>query len=202
MTIAQIILAILLSLQAPLDGEPAEERLARLQTIATAINDAAEAATCTGEFSSPTCKPDWTLSPLELSVLLATKGYAESLFAKNVQEGKCRKDQCDPFSHGGKIYHRARTSWQIQKSGMVTDQEWKTMVGTDYQATLTAAKVATRILSRGYRACHTILGSMSYYAGVQSCEYSGVVKRHAMYKKLLGKAKKLQREQSKDGPKS
>jgi hypothetical protein len=201
MTTIEIILAIILGLQAPLDGEPAQERLARLQTVATAIVDVSEASACTGNFSTPECKPEWTRSPLELSVLLATKGYAESLFAKNVHEGKCKKTQCDPYSSGGKIYHKARTSWQIQKSGMVSDKEWKTMVGTDYRSTFTAATVAARILSRGYRSCKTVLGSMSFYAGVHSCEYSGVVKRHAMYQKLLKKAKKLQ-ETPKDDPKS
>ncbi len=202
MSIVDIILALLLSLQAPLDGEAPEARASRLQTVATAITDATEESTCTGEFATPECKPDWTLSPLELSVLLAVNGYAESLFAKNVHEGKCKKYECDPYSHGGKVYHRARTPWQIQRSGLLTDKEWKTMVGTDYYATLTAARVAARILSRSYRSCHTIRGSMSLYGGVQNCNWSGVSKRHGMYKKLLEKAKKLEKEKPENGPNS
>jgi len=176
--------------------------MSRLQTVATAISDAADESTCTGEYATPECKPDWKGSPLDLAVLLAANGYAESAFAKNVHEGKCRKDECDPYYVGGKVYHRARTSWQIQKTGLVTDQEWHSMVGTDYRATFAAARVATRILARGFRSCHTVHGAMSLFGGVQNCNWSGVDKRFLMYKKLLDKAKKLEKEKPENGPNS
>ncbi len=174
------------------DNETWEERNARMTIVATAIDQAASWATCTDKYVSTDekpCKVQWVGSKKDLAILLVTKGYWESRFAKNVHEGRCKKDECDPLHHkNGTVTHRARTSWQMQKTSFVRKDEWETFVGADQKATSTAASVAARILSAAHRRCQNgIYGALSGYAGNMGCAWSGVAGRFTFFKQLKAK---------------
>jgi len=186
-TTIQYILMILLSLPASsYDKESPEERKDRMETLARAIDDASSRATCTERFDKPTCEPIWKSNKKQLVLLLITKAWWESRLAQNVHEGNCRKDECDATKINGVIVHRARTIWQMQKTGLVKRDEWKTMVGTDFKATRTAAWVATRILARAKKVCHTPYGTLSWY-GRSRCDWKGANIRVVFYRKLKDK---------------
>lgn len=187
------IFALLLSLPAAhSDAETWEEREARMMIVATAIDEATALATCTAQHAPTndyTCEPIWKGSKKDLAVLLITKGWWESKFAKNVHEGDCKSWECDPKkSADGSIVHRARSSWQVQKTGYVKKDEWKKMKGATLEATTIAANVATRALSASYNRCGTIMGSLSGYGGVLSCTWSGVSNRLVFWKKLMARS--------------
>jgi hypothetical protein len=188
MNTVQYILMVLLSLPASYyDKESPEERRDRMEVIARAIGDASARATCDERFDKPECEPIWKSNRKQLILLLVTKAWWESRLAQNVHEGNCRKTECDPTKMpGGNIIHRARTIWQMQKTGLVSRDEWNTMVGTDFEATRTAAWVATKILSRGKRVCHTPYGALSYY-GRSRCDWNGAKPRVIFYRKLKDK---------------
>jgi hypothetical protein len=60
------------------------------------------------------------------------------------------------------------------------------MVGTDLEATRTAAWVATRVLARAKRNCHTPFGTLSWY-GRNRCDWAGARTRVVFYRKLKDK---------------
>ncbi len=187
----ETLLLLLLGLpQHHLDVESAEARKARLQTIGRAVADAAEQATCDGAHTSTTCTKVWPGSSIDLGVLLITLAWEESRLARNVHEGKCRAYECDPIrdSKTGQLIHRARSLWQIHRVGPVLE-EWDELVGCDYVNTRAAAWAATKLLSRGFRACKTIQGAMAQYAGVGSCRWEGVRPRHALFRRLRERAR-------------
>jgi hypothetical protein len=152
-------------------------------------------ATCSDASSADDCRRIWPGSSLDLGVLLIAQAYSESRFAKNVHEGKCRAYECDPVrvSRTGEIRHRARSLWQIHNTGPIRD-EWDQMVGADYASTRAAAWAATKLLSRGYRACRSFSGAISRYAGIDSCSWSEAKRRGKLFEQLRSRAQAWQRE--------
>jgi len=177
-----------------LDNEEPGARQGRMQIIATAIADVSLRATCSEQYADEDCKTIWPRSPAELSALLVEQAYSESRLAKNVHEGQCHAWECDPVksTHTGKLRHRARSLWQIHRSGPV-ESEWEQMLGADLAATTAGAWAASKLLSRGYRACGTVTGAISRYAGLDSCRWSEADKRARLYAALRERVVKLER---------
>jgi len=173
-----------------LDLESTEARTTRLETIARAVADAAEQATCDGPHAHSPCQKLWPGSSTDLGVLLVTMAWLESRLAKNVHEGRCRAHECDPVRdpRTGQLRHRARSLWQIHRVGPVLD-EWEDLAGTGYTNTRAAAWAATKLLSRGYRACKTIPGAIATYAGVGGCRWVGAGPRYDLFRRLSERAR-------------
>ena len=183
------ILTVLLSLEpAYTDKETWDERVERMTTIASAIVEASSKATCQDSYDVVDCKKTWPGSKKSLALLLVTNGYWESKFAKNVHEGKCKSYECDAHEVNGRVYHRARSPWQIQKTGLVTKDEYEKMSSSTLESTTISATVAAKHLSIGMNSCKTIVGAMSIYGGVKSCNWEGVKVRADFYKKLEQKS--------------
>lgn len=189
MNFLQYITLVLLSLQPSYgDMEPWNERTGRMEIVAKAIDEASSKATCSGSFDVAGCERKWPGSKKELALLLVTKGYWESRFAKNVHEGKCRVYECDAHKVNGKVSHRARSPWQIQKTGLVTPNEYGNMKSSSQESTTLSAEVATRYLAIGMNKCKTIKGAISIYGGANSCNWKGADGRYAFFKTLNGKS--------------
>lgn len=188
MNFVNYITTILLSLQPSYsDGENWEQRTERMTVIAQAIDDAASKSTCTDKYATVPCTKVWSSDKKSLVLLLVTKGYWESRFAKNVHEGKCRKYECDAYTVNGNILHRARSPWQIQRTSLVTKEEYEKMNSSSLESTTLSAIVATRYLALGMNKCHTISGAMSIYGGAKTCNWDRVKERMQFYKILQGK---------------
>lgn len=186
MSFVQYITAILLSLEpAYSDKEGWEERTARMETIAQAIDDASSKATCSDRYETSDCKKTWTKDKKSLGLLLVTKGFWESRFAKNVHEGKCRSYECDAFrATDGRVRHLARSPWQIQRTSLVTKEEYLKMKSSTLESTTMSANVATRYLVNGMKSCNTIKGAISIYSGAKTCDWSGATRRNSFYEDL------------------
>jgi len=166
--------------------EPGRDQ--RMQTIADAVAHATARASCTGPYDEAGCEPIWQDSPTNLAALVVTKGWWESRFVRNVHEGKCRPDECDPIRTPQGIVHRARSPWQIQRTAY-SERFWTSMVGTGFKPTRNAAWVAATILAEGKRRCRSYYGALAWY-GVQRCDWSGAKRRFFTYTKLVEKASK------------
>lgn len=185
MNFVNYITAILLSLEPSYsDKETWEERSARMEIVAEAIEDASSKATCEEEYNTPDCKKTWIKGRRSLALLLITKGFWESRFAKNVHEGKCRPYECDAYTTGGNRRHRARSPWQVQRTGLVSKEEYDKMSSSTLESTKMSANVAARYLIMGMNTCKTISGAMSIYGGAKSCTWSGVKPRVDFYNRL------------------
>jgi hypothetical protein len=185
MNFIKYITMILLSLEPSYsDKETWEERSARMEIVAEAIEDASSKATCEEEYNTPDCKKTWIKDRRSLALLLITKGFWESRFAKNVHEGKCRPDECDAYTTGSYRRHRARSPWQVQRTGLVSKEEYNEMSSSTLESTKMSANVAARYLIMGMNNCKTISGSMSIYGGAKSCTWSGVKPRVDFYNRL------------------
>jgi len=170
------------------DKESWGERSARMEVIATAIDDAAAQATCSDKYATSSCEKLWPKDKKSLALLLVTKGFFESRFAKNVHEGHCLDYECDSYKGSdGSIRHRARSPWQIQRTGLVNAEEYALMNSATLESTTMSAVVATRYLSNGMKACKTIHGAMAIYGGATSCTWPGVNARESFYKTLFAK---------------
>jgi len=119
------ILAALLSLPPSSTPESVQDRSARLGTVAEAIDSVAR-------------------SPEEAAALIVI-GYEES--------------RLDPLVHAGLPHPiwtqdrgRARSLWQLHRSGLVRD--WDTIAGTDLDATTRAARDALRVLRSAAYLCN------------------------------------------------
>lgn len=154
-----------------------------MNIIARAVSQAASRASCTGIYSEAKCEPVWLGSETKLAALIVTKGWWESRFASNVHRGKCRPDQCDPMRVGKVIIHKARSPWQLQRTGY-SESMWANLVGAELKPTRNAAWVAAKILSEGKRRCRSYYGALAWY-GVQRCDWSGASGRYTTYKKLV-----------------
>lgn len=176
---------ILLSLEPSYsDKETWDERSARMELIATAIDDATSKATCSDKYDVPNCEKVWPKDKKSLGLLLVTKGFWESKFAKNVHDGKCRVYECDAYKVNGKVRHKARSIWQIQKTGLVNKEEYAKMGTSSLESTTVSANVAVRHLVLGMNTCKTISGTIAVYGGAKSCFWKGAAPREAFYKKL------------------
>lgn len=185
MNFIKYITALLLSLDPSYsDNESWIERTARMEMIATAIDDASSKATCSNEYTNSECKKIWNQNKRSIALLLVTQGFWESRFAKNVHEGKCKKYECDSYSVNGNIFHRARSPWQVQRTGMVTKEEYEKMNAATLESTTMSANVASRYLAIGMKACNTILGTIAIYGGAGFCSWQGAAPREAFYRKI------------------
>lgn len=183
MNFVNYITTILLSLQPSYnDAENWEQRSERMSVIAQSIDDAASKSTCSDSYATSDCVKVWPGDKKSLVILLITKGYWESRFAKNVHEGKCYKYECDAYVVNGNVLHRARSPWQIQKTILVTKEEYEKMNSATLESTTMSATVATRYLALGMNKCHTIKGAMSIYSGAKTCNWNRVKAREQFYK--------------------
>lgn len=175
-----------------LDQEDDGVRRARLSVIARSIEDASERATCAGSYAKVDCEKVWRGRARELALLLLVQAYSESRLARNVHEGQCREFECDPYKsrYTGRVEHRSRTLWQMQRTRII-DSEWEQMVGVDLSATRKAAWAASKLLGRAYRACGSVAGAISRYAGVGHCDWSGAKGRARLYESLRQRASAL-----------
>lgn len=110
-----------------------------------------------------------------LAAELVTVGFFESGYLPRIQEGKCRKGECDQG--------RARTWWQFQRTSFSRDA-WNTSVGLEYEAICEAGRVAARVLLAGRKACRTVEGTLAWYA-CGRCSWSGARYRAKMVNRLM-----------------
>lgn len=186
MTFIKYITAILLSLQPNLsDKETWEERSSRMEIIAHAIDDASSKATCSENYNLEDCEKTWPGDKKQIALLLITQGYFESKFAKNVHERKCKPYECDSYRKNGHVIHRARSLWQIQKTNLVSRDEYNKMKFFSKESTTLSANVAVRYLLTGMKSCKTVRGALAIYTGVKVCTWSGVAKREKFYNHLV-----------------
>jgi hypothetical protein len=170
------------------DNESWDQRVERMTIIAQAIDEASSKSTCSDKYNVPGCTPDWPADKKSLALLLVTTGYWESKFAKNVHEGKCKTYECDAYRVNGNVRHRARSLWQIQKTPLVTMQEYSKMNSSSLESTTMSAIVATRHLSLGMKRCNTLVGAMSMYATSSTCGWRGAKIRNSFYEKINEKS--------------
>lgn len=83
---------------------------------------------------------------------LFSVGYFESGFLPRIQEGDCRKAECDRG--------RARGFWQMHQD--TAGAAWTDLLGMEN--TEVGAQVAARKLRHGRRVCHSESGAISFYA--------------------------------------
>jgi hypothetical protein len=86
---------------------------------------------------------------------------------------------------GGRIIHRARGIYQIQRTGHVSAVEWVEMVGLSEHSFFVSGYTAARLLSAHERRCKSIAGAISGYATGGRCGWGGTPNRVAMYQRLL-----------------
>jgi hypothetical protein len=173
------------------ETETDEERLARLETIAQAINDATLFAVCAKdarplpplpgeakEEEGQPCTPVWRGDARQLAFLLLTQAYFETRLARHVHEGRCRVSQgeCDSG--------RATSLWQLQAGGHLPKERWEKLSGADRAATTHAAFEATRALSRGRNHCGNLSGAISLYATGRTCKWQPAQERVAFLERL------------------
>jgi hypothetical protein len=173
------------------DHEAPSERARRLEVIAESITSASAYATCTRDWASADwCVPIWPTSERkELIVITITQGFWESRFAKHVHEDRCGPDECDAIKlRNGRIYHRARSPWQLQRTAYVAPY-WEAMRGSSLMATTSAAYAAVRVLSAARRRCGGKPELWISGYGWGSCRmWGGARKRAEMYEALLGRS--------------
>lgn len=188
MNFIHYITAILMSLEPSYgDRESWTERAERMEVLAQAIDDAASRATCSGEYADVECKRTWAKDKKSLAVLLVTTGYWESHFAKNIHEGKCGAHECDAHRINNVVYHRARSPWQVQKTGMVSNAEYKKMNSSSLESTTISANVATRYITSAMAECNTVNGTLAIYTGIRNCTWGGTRNRAWFYENLMKK---------------
>ena len=178
----QSLLAALLSLRPfHTDVETESERLARLTTISAAIAAAAVEATCEGAKPEATCTAVYPGNTRELAFLLVSQAYHETRLAKHVHEGRCRTHigECDSG--------RAIGLWQLQAGPHLPKDEWKTLAGTDFDATRRSAFEAARALGRGLNYCRSTRGAIALYATGRTCNWQHADARYASYRNLLAR---------------
>ncbi|MEY2934147.1 MAG: hypothetical protein RL033_4896 [Pseudomonadota bacterium] len=137
--IAEILLAIALSLPTPWykAGKAPETDVAyreRLQTIAQAIALEAEA------------NEDWQWDSTSLAAATFVTWYSESKFALEVHNGSGK-------SRHGEDDGKARCLGQLHKTGWVPKSVWKTLTGTDLEATRRCARATMKVLAMQGKRC-------------------------------------------------
>jgi hypothetical protein len=139
MTLAEILLAIALSLPTPWyqSGKNPETELQyreRLQTIATAIALEAQA------------NEDWQWDPTSLAATTFVTWYSESRFALEVHDGSGQ-------SRFGEDAGRARCLGQLHKTGWVPKSEWQRLTGIDLESTRRCARATMKVLAKQGKRC-------------------------------------------------
>lgn len=144
------------------DEEPAD-RLARLETVASAISDVAGV-------------------DKRLAAFIIEDGRAESGYRRDVQECRCPVGQCDWDKYTKRP--RANGLWQIHKAPSWTADDWAGFCGTNYAA---ARKGAERVAmfytwKRGNMAC-----AFAALGGVSDCSWREAVERQRRAEKVAAK---------------
>ena len=182
---------VLLSLPAyHADKESSEARFHRLETIARAIDSASLEATCTGPFADADewCRPVWGGSRAELAALLVAVAWHETRLARHIHEGRCAEYECDAVRlPDGRLFHRARSVWQLHASGLVPPPVWREIVGTAYYPTTRAAYAAASVLGAGVRRCGSVNGAVAFYAKGTGCRWSGAAPRVVLYRRIISR---------------
>ena len=167
-----LLLKILLSFQAAYgDHESDEQRAARMSTIANAIADATEHATCTGSyFGDENCERAWHGDALELEALLVTIAGFESSFSRRIHEGHCLPGECDSGL--------AKSLWQLHAGELVPMSVWSEIGAATAESTALAAYSAAKVLGYSADRCGgSIEGAISMYATGSTCHWAGATKR-------------------------
>jgi hypothetical protein len=183
----EAILGVLLALPGlPLPSESQSAWNARARVIAQAIDSATLHATCSGPYQDADwCEPVWRGARAKLAAVLIVQGYFESRFAAHVQAGRCRRDECDAIAlPGGRVFHRARSYWQLHASSIVPWHEWRTLAGLEFVPTADAAYAAARVVGFGYTRCESIEGAVAIFATGRSCHWSRVLRRAWMIRSI------------------
>jgi hypothetical protein len=189
------ILTVLLGLQPhQYDAEePPAERAERMATIAKAIDYASSRVTCSGPWSEVECDRRYPGSQVELASLLLAIGHMESGFAGPIQDGRCRDHECDAYRRSdGTVAHRARSYWQVHRNSRL-EEVWDEMVGIEQWPTNNSAWAAAIVLAGHRYRCKTVLGALSGYAGVPSCDWDSAQERATFAKRLAVKLRQAQR---------
>jgi hypothetical protein len=139
MTLAEILLAIALSLPAPWyspgkNPESSLEYRERMQTIATALAMEAEA------------NEDWQWDPTSLAAATFVTWYSESRFALEVHNGSGK-------SRFGEDAGQARCLGQLHKTGWVPKSDWQKLTGTDLESTRRCARATMKVLAMQGKRC-------------------------------------------------
>lgn len=165
------LLVILMAL--PIRGSDAAPELEpRMRVVADAVAVASVA-------------DDWPDSRESLAGLLVSIGYYESGYSRRIGEGRCGPNECDAVRGAdGRIWHRARSYWQIQQSALVPLDDWRRMVGTGPEPVRLAASTAARLLVHGRLRCGTQSGAVSLYATGKTCRWSGATQRVALARRV------------------
>ncbi len=176
------------------DEEEPEARRARLETIAQAIQEAVQVATCapgapshesvtaaseSEESEEKECQPVWRRNPETLGFLLLAQAYFETRLAKHVHEGNCRVHigECDSG--------RAISLWQLQSGPHLPKEEWELLGSSDLESTRRAAVHAAVALGRGANYCGSLRGAIALYATGQSCEWAPAARRESFVRRLV-----------------
>jgi hypothetical protein len=179
----EAILSALLSLPGlPLADETKEAWNERARVIAQAIDSATLQATCSGPYrGADWCEPVWHGDRSTLAAILIVQGYFESRFAAHVQAGRCRRDECDAITlSGGRVFHRARSYWQLHASSLVPWNEWYRLAGVEFVPTADAAYAAARVVGLGLTRCETLEGAVAMFATGRSCRWTRAAQRVRM----------------------
>jgi hypothetical protein len=187
MMLTDILLALAMALPASkADADEGElERRARLATVAHAITEASERATCINQ--PEPCTRLWPGPARELAALLLSVAWHESALARNVHAGECKPWECDAHRdpRTGRTRHRAASLWQLHASGLVPPAEWRELSGTDAESTRRAAWAAARVLAVSRNRCGTIEGAVAQYGTGRRCTWKGAASRLRTWQRLL-----------------
>jgi hypothetical protein len=198
MELVPVILAWLLTLQpSSLENEPYDKRKARLEIVAEAWGSVADEMMCDNEFAYQYCQKLWKGSKVKLVVSLGTQAWHESKLAKYVQDGNCRRWECDPVlvrdSRGvvqldeqgdPVIEFRARSMFQLHASTEETRYVWHNITGSDYEAVRNAAWAMANYYRRNY--CGGNIAGMFSSGSGKGCAVSprGARRAEWYYKEL------------------
>jgi hypothetical protein len=183
----EAILSALLALPGlPLANESQDQWNARARVIAQAIDSATLQATCSGPYrDADWCDPVWHGERATLAAILIVQGYFESRFAAHVQAGRCRRDECDAITlPGGRVFHRARSYWQLHASSLLPWPEWYALAGVEFVPTADAAYAAARVVGLGRTRCETLEGTIAMFATGRSCHWAGAAQRARMVQNI------------------
>ena len=110
-------------------AETRDERQARMEIVATAIDRAVDQVPLRGA--------GWRLTKPQLGFLLLGQAFNESALQHAVHAGQCGPHQCDVrFVRVGVSYHAAHSLWQIHESERVPHETWEAIHDETQEATL------------------------------------------------------------------
>lgn len=126
----------------------------------------------------------WCNGKPRCAATVMTIGFFESRFQDRIQAGQCKRYECDAVRmRGGGIWFRSMSYYQLMRHTTSSNDEWAAVVGLEPVNIDTATGVAVRWIQRGWRACGSHAGAISYYA-VGHCRWSGAKKRGAFAERV------------------